>query len=168
MPWNLTSGWKYPDIFQKIELKTFSEIGQYGYRYHQKTQNFTIWVAISLKFRFFLYLYPYWPISGKKFSENFKWYILLISVVLSWWGEMLCIHAQRYWEGVGGANFLLKCQALCPICRTYLVVHIYTHIYVSIPNLCLHVTKPLWLFWRLYSHWVLNVHCITLHPFCMY
>ena len=36
----------------------------------------------------------------------------------------------------GGAIFLLKCHALCPICLTFLVVHFYTHIYVSILNLC--------------------------------
>ncbi len=37
----------------------------------------------------------------------------------------------------GGANFLLKCHGLCPICLTFLVVHFYTHIYVSILNLCI-------------------------------
>ena len=29
----------------------------------------------------------------------------------------------------GGANFLLKCHALYPICLTFLVVHFFTHIY---------------------------------------
>ena len=48
-------------------------------------------------------------------------------------GETQYIHAQRCW---GGANFLLKCHALCPICLTFLIVHFYTHIYVSIQNLC--------------------------------
>jgi len=35
----------------------------------------------------------------------------------------------------GDANILLKCHALCPICLTFLVVHFYTYIYVSILNL---------------------------------
>ena len=35
----------------------------------------------------------------------------------------------------GGANFLLKCHALRPICLTFLVIHFYTYIYVSILNL---------------------------------
>ena len=29
----------------------------------------------------------------------------------------------------GGANFLLKCHGLCPICLTFLVGHFFTYIY---------------------------------------
>ena len=47
----------------------------------------------------------------------------------------------------GGANFLLKCPALCPICLTFLVVHFYTHIYVSMQNL-----------WCESRAWVLLIH----------
>ena len=35
----------------------------------------------------------------------------------------------------GGAKFLLKCHALSPICQTFLVIHFYTYIYVSILNI---------------------------------
>ena len=58
------------------------------------------------------------------FWKNIKWSILLFSMVL-----------PRSGGGERDATFLLKCHALCPICLTFLVVHFYTHIYVSILNL---------------------------------
>ena len=42
------------------------------------------------------------------------------------------VSVGRCWGGGG----LLKCHTLCPIWLTFLVVHFYTHIYVSILNLC--------------------------------
>ena len=61
--------------------------------------------------------------------------ILLYSMVLSWWGDAVLTCVEMLGRR-GGANFVLKCHALCPICLTFLVVHFYTHIYLSILNLC--------------------------------
>jgi len=77
-----------------------------------------------------LFLVPILTYLKKKvfssiFGKNIKWSILLFSVVL-----------PRSGGGEGDATFLLKCHALCPICLTFLVVYFYTHIYVSILNLC--------------------------------
>ena len=65
------------------------------------------------------------------FKKNIMQSILLYSMVLSWWGRR-STYMRRNAGEEGGANFLLKCHALCPICLTFLVVHFYMHIYVSL------------------------------------
>ena len=57
------------------------------------------------------FLVPILTYLKKKVFISIFWKILF-SVVLPWSGE-----------GEGYAKFLLKCHALCPICRTSFVVH---------------------------------------------
>ena len=46
----------------------------------------------------------------------------------------------------GGANFLLKCHGLCPICLTFLIVHFFTYIYYIL-NLCsVHTNWMSWMY----------------------
>ena len=100
--------------------------------------NFAFRFGISVKFCIFRY--PYWPTWRKKFSTLFlkgiRQSILLYSMILSRWGRRSTYMRRDAREERGGAIFLLKCHALCPICLTFLVVHFYTLIYVSILNLC--------------------------------
>ena len=92
--------------------------------------NFAFGFGISVKFCIFRY--PFWPIWRKKFSALF-FYILCSLYSFTLWfclGGGDTVHTCVEMLGRrGGANFLLKCHALYPICLTFLVVHFFTHIY---------------------------------------
>ena len=71
------------------------------------------------------------------FKKNYTQSILLYSMVLSRWGRH-STYMRRDAGEEGGRKFSSKMpHALCPICLTFLVVHFYTYIYVSILNLSL-------------------------------
>ena len=63
----------------------------------------------------------------------------------------------------GGANFLLKCHGLCPICLTFFVVHFYTHIYVSILYLWM-VPVPTYLLEGFQIIFVIFKGCVNFRP----
>ena len=52
--------------------------------------------------------------------------ILLYSMVFLGGGDAVLTSVEMLGRR-GGANFLLKCHTLCPICLTFLVVHFYTY-----------------------------------------